>query len=78
MDTTINLKNAMISLGASFLMFIVSAIPSQATWLTTLQLVAAITALAIGGAFFIRATWIRNDENRDKTHWSILDSRLLT
>ena len=77
MDTNINFKNAMIALGASILLFITGAIPCQATWLTTIQLLAAITALAIGGAFFIKATWIRNDENRDKKHWSILDARLL-
>ena len=47
------------------------------TWLLTILMMGAVMCLGVGGALFIKATWTRIDENRDKKHWALLDSRLL-
>lgn len=78
MDTNINFKYAIVSLAGSVLMFSASAISSPTSWLAALLLLAAITFLIMSGAYYIKATWMKNDENRDKRHWDILDSRMLS
>ncbi len=75
MDT--NIKNAIFSLAGSVLMFSASAISGPTSWLAALLVLAAVTFLIMGGAYYIKATWMKNDENRDKRHWNILDSRML-
>ena len=56
---------------------LVSLFAGQHTTLLGTLMTGAIVSLAVGGAFFIKATWTHFDENRDKSHWSLLDSRLL-
>lgn len=56
---------------------LVSLFGRQHVTLLAILMTGAIVSLAMGGAFFIKATWTRIDENRDKKHWALLDSRLL-
>ena len=56
---------------------LVKLFASQHVELLACLMTGAIVSLAMGGALFIKATWLRNDENRDKRHWAILDTRLL-
>ena len=77
MNTEINIKNSRLALGASALLYVAGAFASNVEWLMATLMIAAIILMGLGGAFFIKATWIRNDENRDKKHWGMLDSRLM-
>ena len=56
---------------------LVSLFARQHVTLLATLMTGAIVSLAVGGALFIKATWTRFDENRDKSHWNLLDSRLL-
>lgn len=77
MNTDINIRNSLLALGASVLLYIAGALASNVEWLMATLMIAAIILMGLGGAFFIKATWIRNDENRGKKHWDILDSKLM-
>lgn len=63
--------------GFVFIGALVSWFASQRIGLLATLMMGVIVCLGIGGAFFIKATWTKIDENRHKSHWSILDSRLL-
>ena len=56
---------------------LVSLFASQHTTLLGTLMTGAIVSLAVGGSFLIKDTWTHFDENRDKSHWSLLDSRML-
>ena len=77
MNTDSNIRNSLLALGGSAMLYIASAFASNVEWLMATLMIAAIALMGLGGALFIKATWIRNEENRDKKHWDILDSRLL-
>lgn len=57
---------------------LVSLFARQHVELLATMMTGAIVSLAVCGALFIKATWLKNDENRDKRHWAILDTRLLS
>ena len=49
----------------------------QHIWLLAVLMTGAFASLGAPGAYMIRATWTRIDEERGKKHWDILNSRLL-
>lgn len=71
--TTAAICLAVFTLGS----MLVGLFASQHVNLLAALLMGAIACLGICGAFFIKATWTHIAENRDKSHWSILDSPLL-
>ncbi|MBR4828219.1 MAG: hypothetical protein IKZ92_00235 [Muribaculaceae bacterium] len=74
-----NIKNSLLLLAGGALLFLTSALSCNTVWLMATLMIAGIAGMAVGGAHFIRATWMRNDAERDKhQHWTSLDARLLS
>ena len=73
MDTYMNIKNSLMLLGSGAFLFLFSALTSGITWLTAALMIVGIAGIAIGGAYFIRKTWMDNDAKRDKRKWGRFD-----
>ena len=73
MDTYMNIKNSLMLLGSGAFLFLFSALTSGIIWLTVVLMIVGIAGIAIGGAYFIRNTWMVNDAKRDKRQWGRFD-----
>ena len=73
MDTYMNIKNSLMLLGSGAFLFLFSALTSGIIWLTVVLMIVGIAGIAIGGAYFIRNTWMDNDAKRDKRQWGRFD-----
>ncbi len=73
MRTDNHIKYLLTTLVASIVLFVAGVMSPRLGWL----MIVGIAMMALGGALLIKATWHKNDENRDKRQWSILDSRLV-
>ena len=73
MDALMNIKSSLTLLGGGAFLFLTSALACNVLWLTAALMIVGITAMAIGGAFFIRNTWISNDAKRDERQWGRCD-----
>ena len=73
MDTYMNIKNSLMLLGIGAFLFLFSTLTSGITWLTAALMIVGIAGIAIGGAYFIRKTWMDNDAKRDKRQWGRFD-----
>ena len=68
-----NIKNSSMLLGGGALLFLISALTSGIVWLMATMMIVGITCMAIGGAYFIRTTWMRNDAKRETRQWGRYD-----
>ena len=66
-----------IALGGLMLMGTANVLFNNIEWLKATLMISGILFMGLSGALFIKATWTRNDSNRKKKHWSLLDSRLI-
>ena len=73
MDSYMNIKNSLMLLGSGAFLFLFSALTSGIIWLTVVLMFVGIAGIAIGGAYFIRTTWMRNDAKRETRQWGRYD-----
>ena len=59
----------------AFCSVLVRLFASSHTWLLAALMMGGVMCLGIGGALFIKDTSVKDD--REKSHWSALDSRML-
>ena len=68
-----NIKKSSTLLGSGASLFLISMLTCNVVWLSALLMIAGTTGIAIGGAFFIRATWMKGIEQQDKKQWGRYD-----
>lgn len=73
MDALMNIKSSLTLLGGGTFLFLTSALTCNVLWLSAALMIAGIAGMAIGGAFFIRTTWMHNDAKRETRQWGRCD-----
>ena len=73
MNAYMNIKKSLTLLAVSAFMFLASILASNVVWLTAALMITATAGIAIGGAYFIRSTWMRNDAKREQQQWGRFD-----
>ena len=73
MDTYLNIKNSLMLLGGGAFLFLASALSCSIVWLMAVLMLVGITGVVVGGAYFIRTTWMRNDAKRETRQWGRYD-----
>ena len=73
MNTDNSIKNSIISIVLSAIMCTSGALASDIEWLMAALMTAGISLMGIGGAFLIKASWMKHDANPNKLDLRRLD-----
>ena len=72
-----NIRISIHALAGIVLMCAANVLFNSIEWLMGTLLIAGIACIGLSGALFIKATWVKNDANRNNKQWELLDSRLV-